>query len=324
MKVRRFSTAGSRSGPGGELLVVDRQDEGAGAALLLRELGQVAVAGDAQHLEALGLDGLRQRADAQARGVLGAVVFVDDDDGKAEFHAGVLVGGHPGATIAAEVVREPRSVCNRLRGLSGRTRSTIRGHIHGGGAMADSTVWWLLAGAAVAVELMTGTFYLLMLAIGLAAAALAAHAGAGHAGAAGHGRRRRRRRRRGLAPAARAPSRGAAGRSQSGRQPGHRRDRAGRRLERRTAPRRSATAAPVGPSCPRPRRHARHRACTASGRWSATAWSSRRSDTKKRGKAWKSHSSCSSSPSSSWCGPSRSCRSRTPGWWSAWASTTRR
>lgn len=44
--------------------------------------------------------------------------------------------------------------------------------------MADSTVWWLLAGAAVAVELMTGTFYLLMLAIGLAAAALAALAGA--------------------------------------------------------------------------------------------------------------------------------------------------
>jgi membrane protein implicated in regulation of membrane protease activity len=45
--------------------------------------------------------------------------------------------------------------------------------------MADSTVWWLLAGAAVAVELVTGTFYLLMLAIGLVAAALAAHGGAG-------------------------------------------------------------------------------------------------------------------------------------------------
>jgi membrane protein implicated in regulation of membrane protease activity len=44
--------------------------------------------------------------------------------------------------------------------------------------MADSTLWWLLAGAAVAVELLTGTFYLLMLAIGLAAAALAAHLGA--------------------------------------------------------------------------------------------------------------------------------------------------
>ena len=45
--------------------------------------------------------------------------------------------------------------------------------------MADSTVWWLLTGAAVAVELVTGTFYLLMLAIGLAAGALAAHAGTG-------------------------------------------------------------------------------------------------------------------------------------------------
>jgi membrane protein implicated in regulation of membrane protease activity len=45
--------------------------------------------------------------------------------------------------------------------------------------MAESTLWWLLAGGAVAVELVTGTFYLLMLAIGLAAGALAAHAGAG-------------------------------------------------------------------------------------------------------------------------------------------------
>lgn len=44
--------------------------------------------------------------------------------------------------------------------------------------MADSTLWWLLAGAAVVIELLTGTFYLLMLAIGMAAAALAAHAGA--------------------------------------------------------------------------------------------------------------------------------------------------
>lgn len=44
--------------------------------------------------------------------------------------------------------------------------------------MAESTVWWLITGGAVAVELVTGTFYLLMLAIGLAAAAVAAHAGA--------------------------------------------------------------------------------------------------------------------------------------------------
>ncbi|WP_439589669.1 NfeD family protein [Hydrogenophaga sp.] len=45
--------------------------------------------------------------------------------------------------------------------------------------MAESTLWWLLAGSAVALELFTGTFYLLMLAVGMVAAALAAHAGAG-------------------------------------------------------------------------------------------------------------------------------------------------
>lgn len=44
--------------------------------------------------------------------------------------------------------------------------------------MSDATLWWLLAGSAVALELFTGTFYLLMLALGMAAAALAAHAGA--------------------------------------------------------------------------------------------------------------------------------------------------
>jgi membrane protein implicated in regulation of membrane protease activity len=43
--------------------------------------------------------------------------------------------------------------------------------------MEDSTVWWLLTGGAVALELLTGTFFLLMLAIGFAAGALAAHLG---------------------------------------------------------------------------------------------------------------------------------------------------
>lgn len=44
---------------------------------------------------------------------------------------------------------------------------------------SDSTIWWLLAGVAVAAEMVTGTFYLLMLALGLAAGAVAAHLGAG-------------------------------------------------------------------------------------------------------------------------------------------------
>ncbi len=43
--------------------------------------------------------------------------------------------------------------------------------------MANSTLWWLLAGSTVALELFTGTFYLLMLAVGMSAGALAAHAG---------------------------------------------------------------------------------------------------------------------------------------------------
>ena len=43
--------------------------------------------------------------------------------------------------------------------------------------MSESTIWWLLAGAAVGIELVTGTFYLLMVAIGLAAAAIASHLG---------------------------------------------------------------------------------------------------------------------------------------------------
>ncbi|PPE70886.1 NfeD family protein [Caldimonas thermodepolymerans] len=41
----------------------------------------------------------------------------------------------------------------------------------------SATWWWVLAGIAVAAELATGTFYLLMLALGLAGGALAAHAG---------------------------------------------------------------------------------------------------------------------------------------------------
>ena len=44
------------------------------------------------------------------------------------------------------------------------------------------TWWWLAAGVLVAIEVSSGTFYLLMLALGCAAGALAAHAGLGSAG----------------------------------------------------------------------------------------------------------------------------------------------
>jgi membrane protein implicated in regulation of membrane protease activity len=41
------------------------------------------------------------------------------------------------------------------------------------------TLWWLLAGLLVVAELLTGTFYLLMLALGAAAGGVAAWAGVG-------------------------------------------------------------------------------------------------------------------------------------------------
>ncbi|HEX7373565.1 MAG TPA: NfeD family protein [Steroidobacteraceae bacterium] len=45
--------------------------------------------------------------------------------------------------------------------------------------VSPATVWWILAGVSVALELATGTFYLLMLALGFAAGAIAAHLGLG-------------------------------------------------------------------------------------------------------------------------------------------------
>lgn len=44
--------------------------------------------------------------------------------------------------------------------------------------MEHSSIWWLLAGTVIAAELVTGTFYLLMISVGLVAAATAAHLGA--------------------------------------------------------------------------------------------------------------------------------------------------
>lgn len=45
--------------------------------------------------------------------------------------------------------------------------------------MANSTVWWLITGTTIILELVSGTFYLLLLGAGFAAAAIAAHMGFG-------------------------------------------------------------------------------------------------------------------------------------------------
>ena len=50
---------------GGEFLVINRQNESAGPALLLGKLSQVAVTGHTQYFKALGLNGLRQRTNTQ-------------------------------------------------------------------------------------------------------------------------------------------------------------------------------------------------------------------------------------------------------------------
>ena len=45
------------------------------------------------------------------------------------------------------------------------------------GNMTEPMLWWIIAGFLVVSELLTGTFYLLMLALGATAGAMAAHAG---------------------------------------------------------------------------------------------------------------------------------------------------
>jgi len=45
--------------------------------------------------------------------------------------------------------------------------------------LSPATFWWIAAGVAIAAELATGTFHLLMIALGMAAGAVAAHLGLG-------------------------------------------------------------------------------------------------------------------------------------------------
>ena len=85
-----------------QLLIVNRQDEGAGRTLLLRKLTQITIAGHPQHFKTFGLNRLSQSADAKTRRIVGAVILVNDDDGKAEFHAQPFVIGNNKDRIAAQ------------------------------------------------------------------------------------------------------------------------------------------------------------------------------------------------------------------------------
>ena len=92
--------------------------------------------------------------------------------------------------------------------------------------LSNASVWWIAAGVAVAAELATGTFYLLMIALGLGAGALAAHFGSTQPIQLLVAARRRRRRDGALALAPRLARRaGAADGAGPRRQPRHRRAR---------------------------------------------------------------------------------------------------
>jgi len=80
--IRRFG--------GKELLVVDGQNKGGSPALLLGERGQIPVTGHPQDFQTFILNGFGQGPDTQSRGILGTEVFVDDEDGKTEFHRRLL------------------------------------------------------------------------------------------------------------------------------------------------------------------------------------------------------------------------------------------
>ena len=125
----------------GELLVVDRQDERRSAALLLGELGEVAIAGHAEDLHPFVFDRLGQRANPQAGCVFGTKVLVDDDDRKPKLHGvwrsigwGRSKRSKPYARLnhrmPQQTTSEPRSNASTSRVEEGRKIDTIRPEAH--------------------------------------------------------------------------------------------------------------------------------------------------------------------------------------------------
>ena len=78
-----------------QLLVVDLQDEGGGPTLLLGKRSQITIAGHPQHFEPFFLNRFRQGTDAKPGSILGAKIFINDDDRKVKAHAIPLKGGDP-------------------------------------------------------------------------------------------------------------------------------------------------------------------------------------------------------------------------------------
>lgn len=110
-----------------EFLVVDRDHERRHAGLLLGKGGEVDVAGNPEHLFAFGTDRFGQRANAQARYVLGAKILVDNDDGEAEDHGWSTSGSAGGCLGETKARSSGRRECR----ANGKTRGRAPGEIVG-------------------------------------------------------------------------------------------------------------------------------------------------------------------------------------------------
>jgi membrane protein implicated in regulation of membrane protease activity len=89
-----------------------------------------------------------------------------------------FMGGPSVAEMESREVYEQWLATTCQDGLLVHNARTLLGEITLMG-IANSGFWWLLAGGCVVLEMLTGTFYLLMLGLGFVAAALAAYAGLG-------------------------------------------------------------------------------------------------------------------------------------------------
>ena len=118
----QFGQFAVRAGfPEHQLVIVDRQDEARRAARLLRERGQIAVARQAEDFHPFLLDRFGKCPDAGARDVLGAEIFVDDDDGKTKLHGRISKKNDRGARSTA--------VTRSLVGVAGKQPDQVFGSV---------------------------------------------------------------------------------------------------------------------------------------------------------------------------------------------------
>ena len=275
MNLRRFSTAGSSSGPARELLVVDRQDEGAGAALLLREL-----ATGRRSWWRRGPRSPPSRSPAASARMPRPEVF-SERKSSSMMTIGKRKRSMGGPSCGR--VRKARSVGPAKREVYGRSMTpagaTLRRTLAARAdatevddGLAASTFWWVAAG--VAGRGRARHRHLLPAddrARPAPPAALAAHVGLGADRAARRRRARRRRRDRALALAARAPAAlGAPARERTATSTSTSASASTSTPGPPTAPRASATAARPGPRALRRRAHAgagEHVVVAVEGNW---------------------------------------------------------